>query len=203
MGEAFAVCCRSISLGGSRSFLSRKARGRITGSLITLITWQARAPVASSPRASRSACRLPEILDFYVRNGAAMFDKASIMQRLRYEYNSEPLAKQLKRVFGEDTTLGAKELECLLLLVMRNATTDSPWPLSNNPFAKYNDPAHPACNTKLPLWQLVRASTAAPTYFPPEVIRCGGKSFIFVDGGVTMYNNPTFQMFLMATVDRY
>src|SRR5262244_240775 len=61
-----------------------------------------------------------EILDFYVRNGAAMFDKASIMQRLRYEYNSEPLAKQLKGVFGEDTTLGAKELECLLLLVMRN-----------------------------------------------------------------------------------
>jgi hypothetical protein len=144
-----------------------------------------------------------EILDFYVRNGAAMFDKASIMQRLRYEYNSEPLAKQLKSVFGEDTTLGAKELECLLLLVMRNATTDSPWPLSNNPFAKYNDPAHPACNTKLPLWQLVRASTAAPTYFPPEVIMCGGKPFIFVDGGVTMYNNPTFQMFLMATVDRY
>jgi hypothetical protein len=55
----------------------------------------------------------------------------------------------------------------------------------------------------LPLWQLVRASTAAPTYFPPEVIDCGGKPFIFVDGGVTMYNNPAFQMFLMATVDRY
>ena len=144
-----------------------------------------------------------QILDFYVRNGAAMFDKASIMQRLRYEYNSEPLAKQLKSVFGEDTTLGARELECLLLLIMRNATTDSPWPISNNPFAKYNEPAHPACNTKLPLWQLVRASTAAPTYFPPEVIMCGGKPFIFVDGGVTMYNNPTFQMFLMATVDRY
>jgi uncharacterized protein len=46
-------------------------------------------------------------------------------------------------------------------------------------------------------------TTAAPTYFPPEVIDCGGKPFIFVDGGVTMYNNPTFQMFLMATVDRY
>jgi hypothetical protein len=145
-----------------------------------------------------------EILDFYVKNGAAMFDKASIVQRLvRYEYNSEPLAKQLKSVFGEKTTLGDKELECLLLLVMRNATTDSPWPISNNPFAKYNDAAHPACNTNLPLWQLVRASTAAPTYFPPEVIMCGEKPFIFVDGGVTMYNNPTFQMFLMATVDRY
>jgi uncharacterized protein len=32
---------------------------------------------------------------------------------------------------------------------------------------------------------------------------CGGKPFVFVDGGVTMYNNPAFQMFLMATVDRY
>src|SRR5262249_2346749 len=88
---------------------------------------------------------------------------------------------------------------------------DSPWPLSNNLFAKYNDRALLACNAKLPLWQLVRASTAAPTYFPPEVmtyfplevIMCGNQPFIFVDRGVTMYNNPTFQMFLMATVDRY
>ena len=29
------------------------------------------------------------------------------------------------------------------------------------------------------------------------------KQFVFVDGGVTTYNNPAFQMFLMATVDRY
>jgi patatin-like phospholipase/acyl hydrolase len=144
-----------------------------------------------------------QTLDFYVNNGAAMFDKASLMRRLQYEYNSEPLAEKLRAVFGEDTRLGAGELECLLLLVMRNATTDSPWPLSNNPFAKYNDANHPACNNKMPLWQLVRASTAAPTYFPPEVVKCGDKSFIFVDGGVTMYNNPAFQMFLMATVDRY
>jgi hypothetical protein len=99
--------------------------------------------------------------------------------------------------------LGAPELETLLLLVMRNATTDSPWPISNNPYAKYNEEKHGACNLRLPLWQLVRASTAAPTYFPPEVIPCGDKPFIFVDGGVTMYNNPAFQMFLMATVDRY
>ena len=64
-------------------------------------------------------------------------------------------------------------------------------------------------NLKFPLWQLVRASTAAPTYFPPEVIMLSNpdktkeKQFVFVDGGVTMYNNPAFQMFLMATLDRY
>ena len=29
------------------------------------------------------------------------------------------------------------------------------------------------------------------------------KEFVFVDGGVTMYNNPAFQMFLMATLDLF
>jgi uncharacterized protein len=144
-----------------------------------------------------------EILAFYVDNGAKMFDRASFIRRLQYQYKSEPLALQLQKVFGEETTLGAPELETLLLLVMRNATTDSPWPISNNPYAKYNDAKHGACNLHFPMWQLVRASAAAPAYFPPEVIDCGGKPFIFVDGGVTMYNNPAFQMFLMATVDRY
>jgi uncharacterized protein len=144
-----------------------------------------------------------EIIEFYLKSGAEMFEKASIIRRAQYWYKGEPLALLLQQTFGQTTTLGAPELETLLLLVMRNATTDSPWPISNNPFAKYNDPKHQACNLNFPLWRLVRASTAAPTYFPPEVIDLGGKPFIFVDGGVTMYNNPTFQMFLMATVDRY
>jgi len=56
---------------------------------------------------------------------------------------------------------------------------------------------------ELPLWRLVRASTAAPAYFPPEVVEVGGQSFVFVDGGVTTYNNPAFLAFLMATVKRY
>ena len=87
---------------------------------------------------------------------------------------------------------------------MRNATTDSPWPLSNNPAALYNRPDREFRNLDIPLWQLVRASTAAPTFFPPEVIDIGGgKSFVFVDGGVTMYNNPAFQLFLMATLEPY
>jgi uncharacterized protein len=150
-----------------------------------------------------------DILAFYQEAGAQMFVKANLLRRLRYEFKSEPLAAKLREVFAADTTLGSERLQTLLLLVMRNATTDSPWPVSNNPYAKYNDSAHPHCNLKFPLWQLVRASTAAPTYFPPEVIvlpsipPAGEREFVFVDGGVTMYNNPAFQMFLMATLDRY
>jgi patatin-like phospholipase/acyl hydrolase len=149
-----------------------------------------------------------EILAFYEEAGAQMFIKANLLSRLRYKFEDEPLAGKLKEVF-EQETLGSEKLQTLLLLVMRNASTDSPWPISNNPYAKYNDESRPDCNLKFPLWQLVRASTAAPTYFPPEVIllqsgdRTTGRQFVFVDGGVTMYNNPAFQMFLMATLDRY
>jgi hypothetical protein len=63
-----------------------------------------------------------------------------------------------------NATLGDDGLRTLLMMVMRNVTTDSPWPVTNNPLAKYNDRARPDCNLKLPLWQLVRASTAAPTF---------------------------------------
>ena len=144
-----------------------------------------------------------EIVEFYTVAGAQMFERASLFERLKYKFTDEPLARKLKEVFGARTALGSPSLESMLLLVLRNATTDSPWPISNNPFAKYNDRARPDCNLDLPLWQLVRASTAAPTYFPPEVIKVGPHQWVFVDGGVTMYNNPAFQLFLMATVDRY
>ena len=143
------------------------------------------------------------IRDFYLENGKEMFDKASVLRRFRYKFEDEKLSARLCDEFGADTTLGSDRLKTLLLVVMRNATTDSPWPVSNNPFAKYNDRQREDCNLNLPLWQLIRASTAAPTYFPPETVRIGNTDFIFVDGGITMYNNPAFQAFLMVTVEPY
>ena len=40
-------------------------------------------------------------------------------------------------------------------------------------------------------------------YFPPEVIDIKTHVFVFEDGGITTYNNPSFQAFLMATVEPY
>jgi len=34
-------------------------------------------------------------------------------------------------------------------------------------------------------------------------VKVGEQEFIFVDGGLTMYNNPAFQLFLLATVEAY
>ena len=146
---------------------------------------------------------IAKIRKFYEESGAEMFDRASILRRFRYKFEDNKLASLLQRELGATTTLGDASLKTLLLLVMRNASTDSPWPISNNPRAKYNDRSLDDCNLDLPLWQLVRASTAAPTYFPPETIQIGSNRFIFVDGGVTMYNNPAFQLFLMATAGPY
>jgi patatin-like phospholipase/acyl hydrolase len=147
--------------------------------------------------------KVADIRSFYISSGEEMFDKAFLLKRFRYKYEDEKLAAKMQEVFGKDTTLGSDKLKTVLMMVMRNASTDSPWPISNNPFAKYNDPARPDCNLNIPLWQLVRASTAAPVYFPPEVVRVGQHEFVLVDGGITTYNNPAFQSFLMATVEPY
>ncbi len=152
---------------------------------------------------------MDKIRHFYLDSGKHMFDKASVLKRLQYSYNDEPLARMLKTTLDEqlqetNASLGSDNLKTLLMMVMRNHSTDSPWPVSNNPFAKYNDRSRKDCNLNLPLWQLARASTAAPTFFPPEVVTFAEGtpeeySFIFVDGGVTTYNNPAYLAFQMAT----
>jgi hypothetical protein len=181
-GEAFRLCNFFDYIGGTS-----------TGAII----------------AAGLACGMSaqELSTFYMRTGPAMFDKSFILFRLRHLYETEPLAKELKKTFGEDTNLFPESLKCLLLIVTRNVTTDSPWPISSNPFAKYNGPSRPDCNLCIPLWQLVRASTAAPIYFAPEVLQWDvgdpSKTFVFEDGGLTPYNNPAFLLARMATAKSY
>jgi predicted acylesterase/phospholipase RssA len=155
--------------------------------------------------------------DFYVNSGEQMFSKASLFDRLKYSYDDEPLAQKLRvelnKALGKPANappalLGDEGLRCLLMMVMRNHSTDSPWPVTNHPRARYNQRARKDCNLNLPLWQLVRASTAAPTFFPPEVITFAPGTpdeyrFLFMDGGVTTYNNPAFLAFQMATTSPY
>lgn len=159
---------------------------------------------------------------FYVDQGAAMFQRARWYQRLYKKYDAEPLAKLLRTAFNnqlnglgdrgdadaEPVLLGDPRLRGLLMLVLRNHNTDSPWPVSNNPLAHYNQVDRKDCNLKLPLWQVVRASTAAPTFFPPEEVTLAPgtdreQRFIFVDGGLTTYNNPAYLAFQMATTAPY
>jgi predicted acylesterase/phospholipase RssA len=152
-----------------------------------------------------------DLLQFYREAGVSMFEKNALLQRLKSFYTDEPLKAKLQGIFrendGTQANLTSTRLRCLLLVVTRNITTDSPWPISSNPFAKYNDEARADCNLRIPLWQLVRASTAAPVFFPPEILNWDSndpnKTFVFVDGGLTPYNNPAFLLFRMATQPAY
>jgi hypothetical protein len=150
-----------------------------------------------------------ELLDFYIYQGKDMFDKNFIIYRWKALYESGPLLEMLKATFGADTDLMVRKgkYKCLLLVVTMNRTTDSPWPITNNPMAKYNDESRPDCNARIKLYQLVRASTAAPVYFPAETLQWDpndpDKTFVFVDGGVTPYNNPAFLLYRKATQPAY
>lgn len=121
-------------------------------------------------------------------------------------YDAAVLTKILRSFFWEgdaqarrEATLGSKSLRTIFLAVMRNASTGSAWPLCSHPALKYNDRARQNCNLDIPLWSIVRASTAAPTYFAPEFIVSGEKTFQFIDGGLTPYNNPALIAALMVT----
>lgn len=167
------------------------------------------AIIAAGLASGRSA---GELIDFYRRSGPEMFQRSRFLDRLRSLYQNGNLERELKTTFGETTDLrlegvGNGRLKTLLLVVTKNVTTDSPWPISSNPDAVYNNPFRSDSNLNMRLWQLVRASTAAPVYFPPEVIACDpgnqDKTFVFVDGGVTPYNNPAFLLYRFATEPAY
>ncbi|NNE76401.1 MAG: patatin [Pricia sp.] len=150
-----------------------------------------------------------QLLDFYTKKGKDMFDKSFLLKKWKSLYESGPLLKMLQDTFGKDTNMDISngKFKSLLTVVTMNRTTDSPWPISNNPLARYNDKKRPDNNQNVKLYQLVRASTAAPAYFPPETLEWDAKdpakTFVFVDGGVTPYNNPAFLLFRMATHPAY
>ena len=168
--------------------------GTSTGAIIaTLLSWG--LPVG-------------EIEELYLDHSPEMFARGSWAQQWKSKYKPEAIARFFRERFTEadgltPALLGTRRLRTLLLIVMRNGSTGSPWPVCNNPKAVYNDRAQAECNLDIPLWQLLRASTAAPTYFPPEEITLGGETRLFMDGGITPYNNPALIAALMATLPRY
>jgi uncharacterized protein len=144
-----------------------------------------------------------DLRDFYLKYGHEIFAKSWLPGRIWHKYPSGPLERRLKEVLGKSTVLGGGELRTQIMIVAKNATVGSDWFFSNNPKSRFFKN-----NSKLPLWQIVRASSAAPTYFPPETIGVTDdtnkkQKHEFVDGGVSSYNNPALQVFLEATVPDY
>ena len=152
-----------------------------------------------------------QIKDMYMELGDKIFGKKykwwkifEIDDLIKAKYKSEPLEEQLQKVFGTDTTLESDKILTGLCIVAKRADTNSVWPLINHPQGKYFD-SEEGRNKDIPLWKAVRASAAAPTYFLPQIIDVGGglKEAAFVDGGVSMANNPSLQLLMVATLNGF
>jgi uncharacterized protein len=109
-----------------------------------------------------------------------------------------PLQDELDRQLGADTTLDSNKILTGLMVMTKRLDTGSPWPLHNNPGARYAKQ-----DGALRLTQIVRASTAAPTYFAPEKIIISARdgstqTGAFVDGGVSPFNDPALQLLMLA-----
>lgn len=153
-----------------------------------------------------------ELRQQYFKLGGRVFEKSLFRKGfLRAKYDEHSLAAELKELFGADTTLGSDQLLTGLLIVTKRLDTGSPWPVSNNPGGRYFKAGHDGRlgNGDYRLWQVVRASTAAPSYFEPETISISGPGDgepevgNFVDGGVSPFNNPALQALMYATVKGY
>lgn len=123
----------------------------------------------------------------------------SVSRMLGARYDEKPLEALLQGELG-DITLGSDELRCGLVVIAKRVDTSSVWVLNNVPGNKYYD-----YNKDMALWKVVRASAAAPTYFRPRWIKDvgGGEPGVFVDGGVSMHNNPALQLLMVANLEGF
>jgi hypothetical protein len=116
------------------------------------------------------------------------------------KFPSGPVLEALNTQLGADTTLDSDRIRTGLMVMTKRLDTGSPWPLHNHPDARYA-----AQDGKLLLTHVVRASTAAPTYFAPEEIDISSRDGkvvkgAFVDGGVSPFNDPSLQLLMLAAL---
>ena len=147
-----------------------------------------------------------DVVKMYMDLGGKIFGKKrdwwkpwETLQYLKAGYDYTALENSLKKVFG-NIKLGGAEIKTGLCIVAKRADTNSVWPLINHPNGKFYDSAM-GRNKDIFLWQAIRASSAAPTYFVPQMIDVGdGQKAAFVDGGVSMANNPALTLLMVATL---
>jgi hypothetical protein len=142
-----------------------------------------------------------ELKVLYRELGNTVF-KASMFRRglLVPKFPSAPVQAALDAHLGADVTLGSDRIRTGLMIMTKRLDTGSPWPLHNHPDALYARQ-----DRDLLLTHVVRASTAAPTYFEPEVIEIASRTgdkvrAAFVDGGVSPFNDPALQMLMLAAL---
>jgi Patatin-like phospholipase len=168
---------------------------------------------------------------------------------LQAKFDVRGLRGEIEKIVG-DIDLQNDKLVTGLCVISKRMDTGSPWILTNNPAAPFwddgtGDDGRPYDGNKYyKLATLVRASTAAPHFFDPELLPISGRTRqlpheiaspmqrsyvarfteallehlhlrekpvhkaerdygLFVDGGVSPHNNPSFALLQMAVLKAF
>ncbi|MEH6523683.1 patatin-like phospholipase family protein [Sulfitobacter sp.] len=149
-----------------------------------------------------------ELTQFYMRLGPKVFRKPRFRIRgFQSVFDARMLKAQLEEIIG-DATLDSDRIRGKLAIVAKRMDTGSPWIVHNNPNGAFWQDAEDSSyigNRHYRLAEIVRASTAAPYYFSPEMIEIvkGEAPGLFVDGGVSPHNMPGLALLLLVTVPEY
>jgi hypothetical protein len=151
-----------------------------------------------------------ELKDLFFNLAPQVFRKTWFRQGLFVsKFDGRELAKIIHRKIGE-VELGSAAIHTGLAIASRRVDTASNWIIFNNPKSLFfddgvdQDGKRYRGNKHYRLVDLVRASTAAPYYFQPQLIPIGQAQMgLFIDGGLTLHNNPSLQLLMLAALKGY
>jgi hypothetical protein len=135
-----------------------------------------------------------EIKEKYIYLGKKIFSRKWVhINFLFSRYSNRALTRELKALFKE-IQLGGPEIKTGLCIVAKRIDTNSTWFFHNNPKGMYY-----GSNRHIYLWEMVKASSSAPSYFLPTIVDVGnGEKGAFVDGGVSLSNNPALSLLMIS-----
>ncbi|HWG04303.1 MAG TPA: patatin-like phospholipase family protein [Beijerinckiaceae bacterium] len=152
--------------------------------------------------------RVSEVRAFYDQFAPKIFKKSAL--RLSFwqaKFDARFLMQELTRIIGA-RTLDSPDIRTGICIVLKRMDTGSAWIVMNNPRSKFwETPTDRSFtgNRHLSLANIVRASTAAPSFFDPELIEIAPDHppGLFIDGGLTPHNNPSLLMLMTAVLPAY
>jgi hypothetical protein len=189
-----------------------------------------------------------QVKDFYLKLAPRIFRRPFWrVPGLQSKFDARALREEIANIL-RDRTLASDDLVTGLCIVTKRIDTGSPWIVSNDPLAPYwnkQEGQTYLANKDYKLSTLVRASTAAPHYFDPEIIPVTEEAQnqaqnqavtdlatnpwlsmlvararalyglfssrgpnphthgLFIDGGVTPFNNPSMALMMLAVLKPY
>jgi hypothetical protein len=135
--------------------------------------------------------RTSEVKNFYLKLAPFAFKRQRWrIPLLQAKFDARGLRHQIEEVVG-DRVLQSTDLVTGYCVITKRMDTGSPWILSNNPRAPYwESTAGDIGNKDYPLVNLVRASTAAPHFFDPELLPISQNKAVLPDDLAKPLNVP-------------